>query len=217
MTVENNSSFVVKTKRKEHPQAVKYPGRPTMEISSALTKFMCDVGDANVDSMLEGEYVFEEEVTAEFFDSLQIGDVVGLGCTKGLNEIGENPHKMACAYQFKILDIDKDNDTLKARNVTYESRDEKKKSKYQESEVEITFQDVSYAIGMGMADILERDGKFYGVSEEIEMKVNIVNLDEKKTAEENATVSPVENADSSAVEAPTSNSNNNTVESTTEI
>ncbi len=41
-------------------------------------------------------------------------------------------------------------------------------------EIDVCFEDVSYAFGAGFAEILERDGKPFGVSEEIEYTVNVI-------------------------------------------
>ena len=84
MTVENNT-FTIKTKRREHPNAVKYPGRPSMEFGNALRNFLSDIGQHNIDDFIEGKYIFEEKLSADFFDSILIGDVVGVGLLKGLN------------------------------------------------------------------------------------------------------------------------------------
>lgn len=218
MTVENNM-FTIKTKRTDHPSAIKYPGRPSMEMGRALTQFLSDVGPTNTSDVMYGTYVFEEDVTAEFFDAIQVDDIIGLGVVKGFNEFGENKQNRACAYKFKILEVNKDKDTIKARNVTFEDLKGKSRSsairEYRGTEVELTFEDISVAIGMGFADVLERDGKLFGVSEEIEMKVKIV--DTNKPAEDNASTPAPEHGVSSAVEAPTVDSSNNTGETTTEI
>jgi len=171
MTIENNV-FTVKSKRKEHPNATKYPGKPSMEFGTALRSFMSDIGPTNLNALIEGKYIFDMEVSAKFFDSIQIGDVIGLGLVKGFNEVGENRHNEPAAYKFKVLDISKQNDTMKVRNVTFESE----KGKHKGLELELAFEDLSSALGMGFGEILERDGKPYGVSEEIELKVKIVNL-----------------------------------------
>jgi hypothetical protein len=169
MTVENNV-FTIKTKRKEHPNAKKYPGRPCMEFGTAFRKFLDDIGSKNTNALLDGTYIFEEEVSAEFFDSIQKDDVIGIGLIKGLNEFGENNYKEPSAYKFKVLQVNKDSDSLSVRNVTFEDE----KSQHKGSEIELAFEDVSCALGMGYGEILERDGKPYGVSEEIEFKVKIV-------------------------------------------
>jgi hypothetical protein len=178
MTVEVQDTFTIKTKRTEHPNAGKYPGRPSMEFGTGLRQFMSDIGMNNLDAFSKGSFVFEEEITAEFFDSIIPGDVVGLGILNGFNEAGENQKKEPCAYKFLILSVDKNTDTMQARNVTYEQLIKKRSRKghesdYKGTEVELTFEEVSCAFGMGFGEILERDGKPYGVSEEVELKVKV--------------------------------------------
>lgn len=176
MTVEIKEEFTVKSKRKEHPNARKYPGRPSMEFGTGLRKFLGDLTSEEMKQFQEGSLVFEEEASAEFFDSVLPGDVVGLGLLRGLDG-------QPCAYQWKILAVDRDADTMQARNCTWE--DEKKHPGYKGDERELTFEEFSCGLGMGFGEILERDGKPFGVSEEIEQKVVIYG--EKEEKEENQT------------------------------
>jgi hypothetical protein len=164
-------TFKLKSKRKSHPNAERYPGRPSMTFGTALRKFMYDLDNDQLDKFQEGRLVVEDEASAEFFDGILVGDVVGLGILKGIDENGSNPRHEPAAYQFKILDIDRKKDLMKARNVTWE--DAKRNPDYQGIETEIAFEDLSVALGMGFGEILERDGKPFGVSEEIEMEVRI--------------------------------------------
>lgn len=165
MTMEVKDEFTVKTKRKEHPNARKYPGRASMEFGTVLTKFLSDLEPEEREQFRDGELCFEPEVTAGFFDGIIEGDVVGVGLLRGFDG-------SPAAYQFKILSIDRQADTMQARNVTWE--DEKKRPGYKGGERELTFEELSCAFGMGMGEILERDGKPFGVSEEIEQVVKIV-------------------------------------------
>ncbi len=165
MTVEVKDQFTVKSKRKEHPNARKYPGRPSMEFGTAVRKFLTDLDAEERKLFQKGELVFEEEATAELFDSVLVGDVVGLGILRGLDD-------QPCAYQWKILSIDRDADTMQIRNCTWE--DAKRNPDFRGELAETTFEDFSTALGMGFGEILERDGKPFGVSEEIELTVKIM-------------------------------------------
>jgi len=184
MTMEIKDTFTVKSKRKEHPNAGKYPGRPSFEFGNAVRQFLGDIGPQNCDKFVEGNFVFEEEVTAEFFDSILPGDVVGLGILKGFNELGENEKETFAAYKFKILGVDGERDVMQARNVTFEHPSRKE---YTGTETELTFEDISCAFGMGFGEILERDGKPYGVSEEIEYKIKIIGAKEEENETADAT------------------------------
>lgn len=210
MTIEN--TFTVKTKRKEHPNASKYPGRPSMEFGHSFRNFLSDIGQENVDDFIDGKYIFEETLSADFFDSIQVGDVVGIGLVKGLNEFGENKHNEPAAYKFKILEIYKERDIMKARNVTFESP----KGKHKGTELELAFEDLSCALGMGFGEILEREGKPYGVSEEIELKVKIVKVegeDNQQASAPNTTVPtlPTATQSNSSAEGSETTSNSNQI------
>jgi len=174
MTMEIKDQFTIKSKRKEHPNARKYPGRPSMEFGTGLRKFMGELTAAERQEFLEGKLVFEEAVSAEFFDNILVGDVVGLGVLCGINEMGSNTYNEPAAYKFKILEINRTKDTMRARNITWE--DAKRDKEYQGEEVDLAFEDFSSALGMGFGEILERDGKPYGVSEDIELKIKIVDM-----------------------------------------
>jgi len=196
MTIEN--SFTVKAKRTDHPNSSKYPGRPSMEFGRAVTNFLSDIGPENTEDFVAGKYIFEEELSAEFFDSLQEGDVVGLGLLRGLNEVGENEYNEGAAYKFKILEILKDKDIVRARNVTFESKKRTQgTSNYKGQEVELAFEDLSCALGMGFGEILERDGKPFGVPEEIELTIKIDPRLLKKQDEEPAKETQDSTGDSS--------------------
>lgn len=166
MTTEIKDKFTVKEKRREHPNARKYPGYACVELGTALRKFLSDLEPEEFEALQKGELIFEEDETAEFFDSIKVGDVVGVGVLKGFE--GE-----PAAYQFEILSIDVDGDTMRAKDV---SIDEKSTKKYFDPyftppERDLTFEDMSVAFGMGFGEILMRDGKPFGVSEEIEREV----------------------------------------------
>ena len=45
MTIQQIDNFKIKGKRKEHPMARKYPGRPCIEIGTALRKFYDDLDE----------------------------------------------------------------------------------------------------------------------------------------------------------------------------
>lgn len=164
MTMKIEEKFTVTTSRKEHPNAKKYPGRASMEFGSALQTFLSDLDASERGLFQKGELVFEEEIAAEFFDGILVGDVVGLGVLRGFDE-------QPCAYKMKILSIDRDADTMHMRNVTWE--DEKRRPDYKGDEATATFEEFSCALGLGFGEILMRDGKPFGVSEKIEQTIII--------------------------------------------
>lgn len=175
MTMKIQEEFTVTTTRKEHPNAKKYPGRPSMEFGSALQTFLSDLNAEERGLFQKGELIFEETIAAEFFDGILAGDVVGLGVLRGFDE-------QPCAYKMKILSIDRDADTMHMRNVTWE--DEKTRPDYKGPEAMATFEEFSCALGLGFGEILMRDGKPFGVSEKIEQTIKIFgeSADNIKTA-----------------------------------
>ena len=175
---EAKDSFTVKAKRTEHPNAAKYPGRPSLEFGSAIRAFLGELSYPEQDKLLAGTLVVEEEDSTEFYDSIEVGDIVGVGLWRGLNEQGENEHNEPAAYKFEITSID--GDMMQARNVTIESRMKKRNSDYKGDETELAYEDLSCALGTGYGEILERDGKPFGVSEEIEYTVRIVGPKEEE-------------------------------------
>lgn len=164
MTVEIKDSMKIMTKRTDHPSAKKYPGRPSFEFGQCFRKFLVDLTPDEYNAFAKNELFFNPGAAAEFFDSILEGDVVGLGLIKGLNDKCE-----PSAHKFKITKIDTENDVMQARDCTYENP---KYPEYKGQEVQLTIEDLSCALGMGFGEILERDGKPFGVSEEIEMLVN---------------------------------------------
>ena len=198
-TTEVKETFKVKLKVREHPNASKYPGRPCFEINQSKLKFLGELSSDEYQRFFDGSLIIEEDYTAEFFDSILPGDVVGLALVKGINELNMNPLHETAAYKLLVLDVDKQQDILKCRNVTWEQRDKSKKRKlagaeeeYIGQEVEVAFEDVSVGLGMGFAEILEREGKPFGVPEEVEQEVVIVG---KKTEEAPVTNVSAENTE----------------------
>lgn len=184
MNVQVKDKFTVKYKRKEHPNARKYPGKPSMEFGTALRKFLTDLNAQERDDFQKGELVFEEEASAEFFDSIEAGDVIGIGLLYGIKEPLFNKEGTPCTYLFEVLEIDKEADLMKARNVTFRDKDGNVDEEICGQKVELAFEDLSAALGLGFGEILERDGKPFGVSEEIEQEVLVLGKKEEEEKEE---------------------------------
>lgn len=166
MTVKNEiETLRIKGARKKHPMEKKYPGHPCMEFSTAHYKFFEDLTEDEKQWFLNKTLVFEEEVTAVFFDSLQVGDVIGLGLMKAYPE--EFDTAGPAAYQLEVVKIYEGQDKIRVKNITFAD------SRFC-GEIDLTFEEVSWALGAGFADVLKRDGKLFGVSEEVEYKINII-------------------------------------------
>ena len=194
---ETKDTFTAKAKRTEHPNAAKYPGRPSLEFGSAIRDFLGELSYPEQDKLLAGTLVVEEKDSSEFYDSIEVGDIVGVGLWRGLNEQGENAHNEPAAYKFEITSIE--GDMMQARNVTIESRIKKRNPTYKGDETELAFEDLSCALGTGYGEILERDGKPFGVSEEIEYTIRIVGPKEEEDPDAESETVPAEAGDTESL------------------
>lgn len=156
MTV-NHVDISVKGKRVKHPNEIKYPGRPCVEAQKAFNQVMECLPIEDMKKFLKGTLVHDEERTAELFDQIQVGDTIGL-CShrEGYGMVPE---------QWVVKEIPKDADILKChiRNA-------------EEATQDIYFEDISIGLVMGMAEILLRGEKPFGVTEEIEYKVRVFGI-----------------------------------------
>ena len=148
MTVTEHS---VTTKRKKHPNDGRYPCRASQEVLNAGMKLIGILSAKERILFKENELVLDEEESAELYDNLKVGDVIGLGL---LRKPGYYLGAGFSAHQFEIKAIIKGEDYLLCIN---------RRSKEEE---EISFQDVSIGLALGFAEILYREEKPYGVSED---------------------------------------------------
>lgn len=172
MTIKTTDTF--KVSRKNHPNEKNYPGRPTMETMQAFTQALECLEGEDFDKLCDGTLVYDEERTGELFDSILAGDIIGL-CSniKGVGWVGE---------QWQVLSIDKEADKMSCQG-----RYDKNKER------EIFFEDVSIGLLLGRAEILLRDGKPYGLTED-ELSMTIKILDMSKKEDEGSATDPVDPA-----------------------
>lgn len=175
MTVKIAESNTFKVTRKDHPNERMYLGRATMETQGALNQALECLSSEEFDKLALGTLIYDEESTAELFDSIQVGDVIGL--------CGLEPRVGWTSHQWEVLSIEKDLDMLKCKQ-----RHPPHKEKI------ITFEDVSIGLLLGRGEILLRDGKPYGLSEdEQSYNVSIVDLSKEKDEKDSQeTTAPVE-------------------------
>jgi hypothetical protein len=135
-----------------------------MENIQAFTQALECLEEDDFDKLCNGTLVYDEERTAELFDSILPGDVIGLcNNVKDVGWVGE---------QWSVLKVDSEADKLLCQ------------ARYDEHKVrEVFFEDVSIGLLLGRAEILLRDGKPYGLSED-EMSYSINIVDMSKPAEE---------------------------------
>jgi len=173
----NVTEHVIVTERKRHPNDVRYPCRGTHEVLDAgrkLLTFLYDDDPSQFDLLNEGKLVLDEEETAELYDSFQEEDVIGLGLFRPTG----HPNAGFSSHMYTVEKIHADEDYMDCRNM------------FSHEIEEITFQDVSVALALGLAEILYRDEKPFGISNDIEWKVLVseqADEEEEKTTPNTAT------------------------------
>lgn len=162
MTMKVQEHKIV-TKRKRHPNDVRYPCRPTHEIIECGRKLIDTLSKNQQKLFLEGNLIIDESDTAELFDSVIEEDIIGLGIHRKFGGFSSN--------MYKVVKIHKDKDFMECENA------------YSKESEEISFQDFSIGLALNAAEILYRDDKPFGVSAEQEIVVKI-HYDEKDVKKE---------------------------------
>lgn len=139
------------TKRKEHPNDVRYPCRSSQEILSAGLKLLSSLSQKDCDLLKKNELILDEEETAELYDAIQSKDIIGLALLR---------EKGFISNKYEVLEKT-DQDYMICKNLKTEEKEE------------ISFQDVSIGFALGFAEILYRDEKPFGISEDIEYTIKI--------------------------------------------
>lgn len=152
------TEHVISTKRKKHPNDGRYPCRPSQELLHAGMKLMTTLPESDRALMKQNNLIIDEVETAELFDEIKEKDIIGVGILRKNGFI---------ANKYEVTNIVKSNDYLVCQNLLTKEAEE------------ISFQDISVGFAMGFAEILYRDEKPFGVSEEIEFTLKI-HSDEKE-------------------------------------
>jgi hypothetical protein len=170
MTV-NVTEKKITVQRREHPADVRYPGRTCQEILQAGMKLLGRLSSEEVEQLVQQYLVLDEEETAELFDSIQSGDVLGLGLAA---EDGFTSKK------FEVLEVHTGEDFLSVKNL-HTKKDE-----------ELSFQQISVGYALGFAEILYRGDKPFGVSTEEVWTIHIhEKVEDGEEEKENSPTSPV--------------------------
>jgi len=162
---------VIVTERKRHPNDVRYPCRGSHEVLDAGRKLMTFLNNddpVQLDQLRDGQLILDEEETAELFDSIKKEDVIGLGTFRQTG----HPNAGFTSNMYTVEEVHPDEDYLECRNMRSEEIEE------------ITFQDVSVALALGLAEILYRGDKPFGITNDIEWKISV---QEKEEEEEDST------------------------------
>jgi len=165
MTVKvSNSTTEYKVTRKSHPEEKKYPGFVCWEVNNAINQMLeCLTAEEFRDLSL-GTLVYDEESTAEMFDSIQVGDVIGV-VTPSIEEGGHIPRQ----YVVLATSVEGKEDTLLCEHRFFGKTKEMEKVKK-----EITFENVSCSMAIGFFHILQRDGKPFGLTEADELTIKVI-------------------------------------------
>lgn len=172
------------TQRKRHPNDVRYPCRGTHEIMDAGRKLITSLSDDERDQMLAGDLILDEEETAELYDAVEVDDVIGLGIFRrtGHPQAGFNSN------MYKVVKIHEGDDFMECENM------------FSKETEEISFQDFSIALAMNLAEILYREDKPFGISNEEEwtIKIHEKEEDEEDSATGNNSGNATQNQPASA-------------------
>lgn len=156
----------VTAKRKHHPNDGRYPCRSSQEVLQAGMKLMSSLSQPERDLMRQNDLILDEEETAELYDAIQVGDIIGLGILRKNGFISN---------KYEVVRIIDNEDYMLCKNLLTED------------EEEVSFQDISVGFAMGFAEILYRDEKPFGVSENIEITLKIQEKEEEGDEEDTAT------------------------------
>ena len=176
MTVKH-TEFKIKGKRKLHPNEKNYPGRPSVEIQNLFLQVMECLESDEMEQVLQGTYIGDEERTSELFDSIEVGDIIGVATFE--EGRGWVP------AQWKVMEIPEGADVLTCIPRIEVRKDENLEDFEKLAERRsIYYEDISIGLLMGRAEILLRGDKPFGVSEEVEYKVLLpYTVNEERVAE----------------------------------
>lgn len=163
MTVKH-TDITVKGKIKKHPNEKLYPGRPCFETGNAFMQALECLTEDEFNQMLNKTLIYDEESTAELFDEIKPGDIIGVcGHEEGIGWV---------AKQWEVLSIDPESDTMECL------------TRYKPAEQRtLYFEDISIGMVLGLAEILLRDDKPYGIETEVEYKVRFLHDEHVDTGE----------------------------------
>lgn len=184
MTMKITEEQTIKIRRKQHPNAPRYPGRASHETSMTLSAFLSKLSPSQLAQFDDGYLVIDEDATAKFFDSILPGDVIGIA------KYIEGKGLVSTCMKIERSE----NDILYGKAPVYPQK---------EVDMEVTFEQVSTALAMGFAEILMRDDKPFGVDEEVELKVRLFeNQTEETVASETDSKSTEATKEDTKIEPP---------------
>jgi hypothetical protein len=144
----------IKIRRKKHPEEPKYPGRPSLEMSTAFSQFLFLLTPQQSAELENETLILDEDGTIEDAKEIRVGDKLGVAL------------RFANGYVPTILEIQDIDIGAEQKETVYNCID-----RYTKSEIDFTFQELSIARALGYYDVLFRDGKLHGVEEYNELAV----------------------------------------------
>lgn len=155
--VEEREEFI-ETDRKYHPNDGRYVGHAsTQEIMMGTVRFLSKLTPEQSAQLQNNELLFDEERTNDFYDFLEVGDIVGVKTNA-----------------YKILAKDEDDNGVRSlllSKKTYNRYD--RKYEFSGEEERLSLYDLDFALSIGACEILYRNDKPYGVDNELSYKVKL--------------------------------------------
>ncbi len=160
LTKVTEETQVIKTKRKYHPNEENYRGdESTQETMVKEIEFMGSLTDEQSDKFIAGKLIFDEDKLNSYWNEIRKNDIVG--------------------FQGNVYRVDgktKATLTLSRRKPKRYRNDE---DTYAEETKKVSRYDLDHMMNIGFTEILYRDGKPYGVSEDLEYKINVALWEDK--------------------------------------
>lgn len=158
-----SEDIILKGKRKYHPNDEKYNNQEsTRDSMVAEIKFMSTFTDEQSTLFSKGKLIATPEKTDEFWNTVQKDDILGFR-----------------GNAYKVVDKTKATIGLNKKKPMRYRSDE---PTFLETKEKITKYEVDYALNIDFCEILYRDGKPYGLPEDMEYKVK-VNIYENEKGE----------------------------------
>lgn len=155
---KNTITQVFKGVMTKHPNEDRYPGRACYESQEALLQCMEALPDDDYIALVGGTLIHDEDETAALFDEMQVGDVIGVA----FNERGQG----MVPRLYKVLETKFEGRDIHLVEHLYHETLMEKRANAPKRQHKLTFEQVSGGIVLGYAEILYRDEKPYGYTEQ---------------------------------------------------
>lgn len=145
----------IKIKRKKHPAEPRYPGRPNLEMSTAFSQLLFLLTPEQSEELVKGTLILDAEGSIDDAREIKVGDKIGIAL------------QFDNGFVPTIVEIESvEGDINVPENMIFNCLD-----RYQKSDIDFSFHELSIARALGYYDVMFRDGKLHGVPEFEEMSV----------------------------------------------